>query len=144
MKFTQKVIANTELLNKFLNRIGFEYDENKNHQIVHGKKGVYILCSKIKNEDEKLLSSTVGSLYMLAGVMSGPYFDTMMNSGTVFLNDIRCYSSDETLQLNNDKTKEWLDFLTNVFGYKFVNNYNKKVNAYYKKKEQKNENSRTF
>ena len=144
MKFTQRVIEDTNLLNKFLNRIGFEYDENKNHTIVPGKKGVYIFCSKIKNEDENLLQSAAGSLYMLAGIVGGQYFDVMMNSGTVFLNDIKCFVSDETLELNNDKTKEWLDFLVEVYGFKFVNNYNKKVDAYNLKQEQKNENSRTF
>ena len=142
MKFSERIIKDPELLNKFLNKIGFEYDKSKNHMIVEGKNGFYIFCSKI--EDEILLPSSISSLYMLAGVMRGPYFDVMMNSGLVFLNDIGCYSSDETMQLNNDKTKEWLDFLVGVYGYKFVNNYNKKVDACNKKKAQKNENSRTF
>ena len=138
MKFSYKITQDKNKLNKFLNSSGYHLDQDK--EFIYpskNKKGIFIICTK--EFDEDLVK--VANLFFPVSVLNGFY--TTNDIATVFLNDSNCFITD-LMGEEIDKTKEWLDFLTQQFGYEFVNKHNKKIKEYNKKLEQKNENSRTF
>ena len=93
VEFTKRVLQNTNRLNKFLNSIGYEFDDTK-HKFIPTEKGIYVTCSKLINADIFAITQNLFFPYIMS-------YSTY-NINLIFLNDISCFEFDLD---KNDKTK---------------------------------------
>lgn len=138
--FTKRILKEEGLLNDFLNSIGYNYDSVK-HKFILSKKGIYVFCDKEENSLSDVFNM-MGGVFKNFLSMSFSGYDS--REAIVLVNDMQCIASNEDLELANDKSAEWLEFLAQTFGYEFVNKHKQMVKEQNKKDQQKNENSRTF